>query len=534
MAGGAAFGLPPSRSRSADDAGRYSGVKTQPEIEVKLAASAGIELPLLDGLPGVASVEHSVPVTLEAVYLDTADLRLARSRTTLRRRTGGTDPGWHLKVPLALDTRTEYRAGLGPQDGGAPAELVTLVRARARGGALVPVAALTTTRTAHRLHDAAGRVLAEVSDDEVTACTPGADHRVVDRWREWEIELVDGDRTLLRAARTLLMAAGGVPPVWWSKLARALSDRLAAADAGPSGDPSRIGSAGAILRERLRGQLEELVAGDPLVRREEPESMHQMRVATRRVGSALATCRPLLDGGRSDEIRAELRWLAGLLGAARDAEVMRLRLTELVAHEPEALRDVAAIERLDADRAVANQRACGDVQEALDSTRYLRLLDALDAIVGDPGPVVDPEPQPAAGVLAAGVRREARRLARSVRAALAAPPGPARDALLHEARKDAKRTRYAAETAEPAVGRRAATYARRVEELQTLLGDHHDTVELRAVLHRVSGEARSAGEDTFLYGRWHAIEQGEAERDEAALLAVWAPIKAERRRRWLR
>jgi CHAD domain-containing protein len=534
MAGGAAFGLPPSRSRAAHDVGRYSGVQTQPEIEVKLAASAGIELPLLDGLPGVAAVEHSAPVTLEAVYLDTADLRLARSRTTLRRRTGGTDPGWHLKVPVAPDSRTEYQADLGPQDGGVPADLVALVRARARGGSLGPVASLTTTRTTHRLHDAAGRLLAEVADDEVTARTPDAEHRVIDRWREWEIELVNGDRTLLRAARTLLMAVGGVPPVWWSKLARALSDRLAAADAGPSGDPSRIDCAGAIVRERLRSQLEELVAGDPLVRTEEPESMHQMRVATRRMGSALATYRSLLDGRRSDEIRAELGWLAGLLGAARDAEVMRLRLTELVAKEPEELRDVTAIERLDTDRAAAYRGAWGDVRDALDSSRYLRLLDGLDAIVGDPSPVADLEPEPAAVVLAAGVRREVRRLGRSVRAALAAPPGPARDGLLHEARKAAKRTRYAAETAEPAVGRRAAEHARRVEELQTLLGDHHDTVELRAVLRRVGGEARGASEDTFLYGRWHAIEQGVAERDEAALLAVWAPIKAERRRRWLR
>ena len=310
--------------------------------------------------------------------------------------------------------------------------------------------------------------------------------------------------------------------------------KLAAADAAPAGDPGRICSAGAILRERLRSQLKEVLEGDPLVRREEPESMHQMRVAIRRLGSAVATYRALLDPRRSDEIRAELRWLAGLLGAARDAEVMRLRLTQLVAQEPEALRDVVAIARLDADREVAYRRACGEVQEALDSTRYLRLLGALDAIVGDPGPVVEPGPQLAAVVLAAGVRREARRLARSVRRALAAAPGPGRDALLHEARKDAKRTRYAAETAEPAVGRRAARYARSVEELQTLLGDHHDTVELRALLERVSGAARSAGEDTFLYGRWHAIEQGRAERDEAALLAAWTPIRAGRRRRWLR
>jgi CHAD domain-containing protein len=526
------------------------GVKVQREIEVKLAASAAIELPSLVGLPGVAAVDHSVPMTLEAVYLDTAGLRLARSRTTLRRRTGGTDPGWHLKVPVAADTRTEYQADLGSQDGSPPADLVALVRARTRGRSLVPIAALTTVRTTHRLHDAVGRVLAEVSDDEVAAHAPGADHCVVDRWREWEVELVDGDHALLNSARALLAAAGGVPPAWWSKLARAVGDRLAATEEVPSGAPShggsaRDGSARTVLRERLRDQLEELLAGDLLVRTGEPESVHDMRVATRRVGSALGTFGPLLDRSRGDEVRAELRWLAGLLGAARDAEVMRLRMTELVAQEPEALRDAAAIERLDADRALAYQRARGEVLDALDSTRYLRLLDALDAIVDDPDPSdepgpsdapgpVDAGPEPTARVLAKGVRREARRLARSLRVARAAPPGPAHDALLHEARKAAKRTRYAAETAESVVGRRAATYARRVEDLQALLGHHHDTVELRAVILRVSGEAHRASESTFLYGRWHAIEQREAERDEAGLRAVWRSIRAERRRRWLR
>jgi len=117
--------------------------------------------------------------------------------------------------------------------------------------------------------------------------------------------------------------------------------------------------------------------------------------------------------------------------------------------------------------------------------------------------------------------------------ALSAPAGPRREALLHEVRKAAKRTRYAAETALPVAPRRAERYARRLEELQTLLGHHHDTVALRAVLRHVGGEARAAGEDTFSYGRWHAIEQLEAERAEAAVPATWKRIRAEGRRHWL-
>lgn len=529
MVGAESFRLPPRWERVGAGAGRYSGVRVHQEIEAKLAAAADVVLPDLGTLPGVARVEARAPMTLEAVYFDTADLRLARSRMTLRRRTGGRDAGWHLKLPVSPDSRTEFEAPLGSADDVVPPDLVSLARARIREVRLAPVAVLTTTRVAHDLYDAAGRRLAEVSDDGVTATS--LDGRLVDRWREWEVELVEGDRSLLAAVVALLTAAGGVPPEWWSKLARALGQRLPAADAGAARGSISMGSAGAVLRERLRTQRDELLVRDPLVRRGEPDSVHQMRVASRRVGSALATFRAL-EPERSEAVRAELRWLAGLLGAARDAEVTRLRLTELAAREPADLRDDLAIGRLDEDRVAAYRAARVELLAALESTRYFRLLDALDAVVDEPGAAA-PAQQSAARVLAAGVRREAQRLARSLRVARSAPAGPRRDALLHEARKAAKRTRYAAETALPVAPRRAERYARRLEELQTLLGHHHDTVALRAVLRRVGGQAHGAGEDNFSYGRWHAIEQLEAEQAEAAVPAAWKRIRAEGRRHWL-
>ena len=50
---------------------------------------------------------------LSATYYDTADLRLLRSRMTLRRRRGGSDAGWHLKLPAGADSRDEVRHPLG-------------------------------------------------------------------------------------------------------------------------------------------------------------------------------------------------------------------------------------------------------------------------------------------------------------------------------------------------------------------------------------------------------------------------------------
>jgi len=158
--------------------------------------------------------------------------------------------------------------------------------------------------------------------------------------------------------------------------------------------------------------------------------------------------------------------------------------------------------------------------------------DALDWLVDSP-----PHRSaagPAADVLPARVRHDWERLNRAYAAARDAPRGPRRDERLHEARKSAKRARYAAEAVVPAVGRRAESFARAAKDLQTLLGDHHDSVELRALLRRVSAAAHLDCEDTFTYGRLHAIEQVRAERIEAGLPAAWDRISAARRRRWMR
>jgi len=215
---------------------------TQREIESKLEVSVDLVLPDLAVLPGVTSVERPEAFELEAIYVDTADLRLAQAGMTLRRRTGGSDAGWHLKIPVSVDERAEIQAPLGPVDGQVPGELLAVTLAQVGDAQLGPVVLLHTRRSVCWLHDASGRVLAEVADDVVTSRAP-VSREVLDQWREWEVELFEGDRALLAAVVELLKGAGATASGWSSKLARALGDRLTAAEQRGSSEAADSGSA---------------------------------------------------------------------------------------------------------------------------------------------------------------------------------------------------------------------------------------------------------------------------------------------------
>ena len=117
----------------------------QVEVEQKYDAGTSTALPALVDIPGVGRVAQPVPDQLEAVYFDTPNLALAARRITLRRRTGGVDHGWHLKLPAGDDRRQGLHAPLGQPDT-VPAELTYHLHVYTRGEDLVPVARLTTQR----------------------------------------------------------------------------------------------------------------------------------------------------------------------------------------------------------------------------------------------------------------------------------------------------------------------------------------------------------------------------------------------------
>ncbi|NYI04804.1 CHAD domain-containing protein [Allostreptomyces psammosilenae] len=275
-------------------------------------------------------------------------------------------------------------------------------------------------------------------------------------------------------------------------------------------DPPAPGSAGAVVLTRLRGLVHELYALELAVRRDEPDAVHRMRVATRRLRSALKTYRKVLDRAATDPVEAELKWLGAVLGRARDAEVLRDRLTtQLRALPPElVLGPVQAriVGRSTRDYHDAHRR----IVQALDGPRHAALRGALDAVLERP-PLRPAAWRKARPVLERVERRERRRVAARLEAAYALEPGPERDAALHEARKAAKRARYAGETARGVLGKSGRRFTRRMKRLHQALGTHQDAVASREALRLLGVQAHGAGENAFTYGLLHHAQTAEAE-----------------------
>ncbi|XVQ10678.1 CHAD domain-containing protein [Spirillospora sp. CA-255316] len=506
------------------------------EIERKYDAAADFTVPELTVLPGVASVSAPETHHLHATYFDTDDLRLAAHGITLRRRRGGTDAGWHLKIPAGPDSKNELRAPLGRAQA-VPARLAGLVAAYARGAELRPVATLETERTVLRLLDDSGGVLAEVADDAVTgrvltgpaeeappAEETGPAEGSGEAWREIEVELAAGARDLLKAAGKRLRKAGARKASASSKLGRLLNGQIARPTARETGElaQSRIAAdiaaptAGDAAVAYLAAQVEALLVYDPKARLAEYDAVHRMRVATRRIRSLLQSYRPILDRERTDPLREELKWLAAVLGEVRDLEVLRMRFTERV----EGLEDIGEPAWL-GELAKQERAAYRRLNTALKLPRYYALLDALEALVADP-PLTARAGRDASAELPRLVVRAWKRLADAYDAIGAADdPELAR----HDVRKDAKRARYAAEAAVAVLGDPARQTVKNAKRLQEVLGGYQDGVIAGEHLRDAAARARDAS-DAFSLGVLYGIERCEAQAALDRLEATWADIPA--------
>lgn len=199
------------------------------EIETKFDVGTDFVIPDLSGVVHGSGVTEPEVRLLAAHYYDTRDLRLAAAKITLRRRTGGPDAGWHLKLRAGAGSRREMQAPLGDEDAGVPPQLTSLVTEQVGEEPLRVIAVLETRRTVRNLTGPGGETLAEVADDLVTGRLPGpgdAPGKPV-TWREVEVELVCGGPEILAAARSRLTAAGARPSSSPSKLARLLGTRPA-------------------------------------------------------------------------------------------------------------------------------------------------------------------------------------------------------------------------------------------------------------------------------------------------------------------
>jgi len=200
------------------------------ETEQKYDADADFVLPKLGSLPELGGKRLADPkrIYLSATYYDTEDLALIQHKVTLRRRVGGDDEGWHLKLPVRKDTRQELHAPLGEgTSGSVPARLADQVKDITAGQPLHPVAILDTERTVVTLPGPSGAPLVEVADDLVTAIRFGEPDSGPMTWREIEVEALSPDSgaaaAMLESVGTVLREAGARPSASGSKLARVMN-----------------------------------------------------------------------------------------------------------------------------------------------------------------------------------------------------------------------------------------------------------------------------------------------------------------------
>lgn len=489
------------------------------ERETKLQVPAGFRLPDLGG-DGIVAVEGEAQ-RFATTYVDTEDLRLARWGSSLRHREG---QGWTVKLPGGagdLLTRDE-RVFEGDDPRKMPVAAADLVRAYVRGAELVPVLQFRTARRPVELNDELGRRLAVVTDDEVSTMQG---RRVAARFREIEVELDEGvPKETGEAIVRLLRAAGAGEIDNVPKLNRALGSRAEAPQdvVVPRLDPAA--DVRDVVGAAISASFVRLLQNDAGVRLgEDPEAVHQARVATRRLRSDLRTFADALEPSWSGPLRDELRWLGLALAGIRDAEVLRERIRSTGARlRPQ---DRGAVDRL----LHLLDRRRDDAREvllaALRSERYVAVLDALVEASNEPKVLDGIATAPATTVLPSLLDAPWKELATTVDR-LAEDDG---DEALHTARIHTKRARYGSEAVASVFGKRARDFAEAAANLQDVLGDHQDAVVAAAWLR----ETAAAEPDlAFVAGQLDAFEALAAQDARRTWPAAWDKLSRKKLRFW--
>jgi len=450
-------------------------------------------------------------------------LRLARWGMSLRHRTG---QGWTVKLPSTgsgpVLARPEIT--LTGNGGTPPPAIVDLVTAIVRSGELHVQARLDTLRRRIALYDTAGAIVADVVDDEVSVLDG---QQLAATFRELEVELGDAapadlvDLLLLKLRR-----AGADPSDPTPKYIRSLGSHAPSAAEIIMPRLRRHATSGDVVRGAIAASVVRLIEHDPVMRLDEdPEGVHQARVATRRLRSDLRTFASLVEPVWASSLRDELGWLARILGEVRDGDVQLERMRRTAARLPVSSRDSA--EGVVATFAEQREDAHAALLRTLRSERYVEVIDRLVTAANAPH-LADDAALPARETLPALVRAPWRALEKRVQA-LGKEPA---DSALHDIRVRTKRVRYAAEAVAPIIGKRARKFAAAAAELQDVLGDFNDAVVAEAWL----GDWARGSESpmaAFAAGELAALEHIAAQEGREHWKKAWTRLAAPKLRSWM-
>lgn len=472
-----------SPSKPPDSVTVNQAVQSTVEREIKLAIDNHFRLP---GLPGTPLPRR----LLTSTYYDTSQYDLAHAGITLRHRVERGKQAWQLKLPLMKD-RQEIEIVV--RQSIPPTTFRDLLFLHLGQQQLTPVATLRVWRTGIRVRMDNAPV-ADVTLDHVSFIKNGA---VFQRFRELEIEQVNGKDSTLPDLERQLRRAGAYDHDGRPKLFRALSLVAPSPEPPPASDAPVVSH----VKWALARHVRLLLAHDPGTRLgREPESLHQMRVATRQLRAVLRATRPLLVPEWADSLRDELRWLGQLLGPARDLDVQlayfREESTALDARDRRPLTQFIA--HLETQR--------NNVQEVLlnelKSERYLDLIRRLQQAAQDPTVVESTV------TLHDLALQEFAKLRNAIRQAGDTP----NNANIHETRIKTKRARYAAELVEPTVGKPATRFINKARVVQDVLGMHQDAIQAEAHIRAFLKKSTST-RAAFVAGRM--VERQRQRREKA-------------------
>ena len=439
--------------KSPDPVAAHPTVSSTVEREIKLSVDDRFRLPKL---PGTAIPRR----LLISTYFDTSRYDLAHAGITLRHRVERGKQAWQLKLPLMNNRQEVELVDRRPLP---PALFRDLLLLHLGQRELVPVATLRVWRAGVHVHIDRATV-ADVTLDQVSVMKDGA---VLQRFRELEIEQVNGKDRALPDLEQQLRRAGAEDHDGHPKLFRALSLAVPGHGSQPEPDAPALDH----VRWALARHARWLCAHDPGVRLgREPESLHQMRVATRKLRTVLRAAMPLLIPEWVNSLRDELRWLGELLGPARDLDVQlayfREESAELDARDRRTLTPFIA--HLETQR----NNAQDILLSKLKGPRYLDLIRLLREAPNDPTAIES------TATLHDLAKQEFRKLQKVIHQAGDRP----NNANIHRIRINTKRARYAAELAESTVGKSATRFIDKTRAVQDLLGLHQDALKAEAYI----------------------------------------------------
>jgi CHAD domain-containing protein len=486
--------------------------QTHREVERKFIVHDDFSLPDVSDVSGVTRVMQRPAFDMEATYYDTSDLALFRWGITFRRRIGGSDAGWHMKLPVRAATEGVRDEIHMPDAASIPAALVDIISPLLMGRSLQPLVVVHTRRNPIDIDGPDAKV--ELVDDHVHVKKGD----LVTGFREIEIEMMSSTAATVQLMDELSrkLKSAGAQPSSTSKAARALGARTRdAADVDIPTAPKRNGLAADAVRTFISRDVRQLLLADVDVRRNLPDSVHQMRVAARRLRSTLRTFSALFDVEWAEGVRMDLAWIASELGNIRDTEVLHERLlahcehlTEPHRHEVSTYLDSFFRQRQDDARASA--------LAALRSDRHDFLIEDLVKATREPR-LSDEAFMPCSDALIPALDKSWQALRKSMKKV------DSDSATWHRARIKAKQTRYAAEALAPIFGKQMRIFAKQLSQLTDVLGLHQDATVAQEQLRAIAVDAPS--HIAFALGELSQFELAMAQHDQEDVRRLWPALE---------